>query len=146
MIVKDRKYSSIHPNDSHEAYTEHCIDRKGTRTSLKQSSLVTYIKAVGESVILFEATTKEPLSKVPEGLPGSKSVVCAERKVSNLGDPLSSCFVRKDTPTQRRPSGNSGEVRSFHNTPRRSRRPHGEGNDAITQPSQEICPGHVEPV
>ena len=94
-----------YPNDSHEAYTENCIDRKGNRTSLKQFSLVTSIKAVGEDVILSETETKESFCETLEGLPGSKSVVCAERNVGNLGDPFGSCLVRKELPTKRRHSG-----------------------------------------
>jgi len=48
------------PNDAGEAYTENHAGRKGARTSLKQSSLVTPDNAVGEGVILSKANTKEP--------------------------------------------------------------------------------------
>ena len=78
----------LYPNDSHEAYTENRIDRKGNRTPLKRFSLVTSIKAVGQGVILSETNTKEPSCEALEELPGSKSVVCAERNVGNLGAPL----------------------------------------------------------
>ncbi len=100
------------PNDSCEAYTENRVDRKGNRTSLKQFSLVTSIKAVGQGVILSETNTKEPSCEALEEPSGSKSVVCAERNVGNLGDPLSSCRDRKERPTKRRSSGYSWGVRS----------------------------------
>ena len=50
----------IYPNDSYEAYTGNHVSRKGTRTPLKQFSLVTIVKAVGQGVMLSEANTKEP--------------------------------------------------------------------------------------
>ena len=133
-----------HPNDSHEAYTGNRIDRKGNRASLKQFSLVTSIKAVGQGVILSETNTKEPFCEALEELPGSKSVVCAERNVGNLGDPLSSCRDRKERPTQRRSSGYFWGVRSSHSTWRRESRPRGKGDDADTQSAQEICSRHGE--
>jgi len=132
------------PNDSHEAYTENRIDRKGNRTSLKQFSLVTSIKAVGQGVILSETNTKEPFCKALEELPGSQSVVCAERNVGNLGAPLSSCVDRKELATQRRSSGYSWGVRSSHSTRRRESRPRGEGDDVDTQFAQETCSRHGE--
>ncbi len=132
------------PNDSCEAYTENHIDRKGNRTSLKQFSLVTSIRAVGQGVILPETNTKEPFSKALEEPPGSQSVVCAERNVGNLGAPLSSCVDRKERATQRRSSGYSWGVRSSHSTRRRESRPHGEGDDVDTQSAQEICSRHGE--
>ncbi len=138
LLIKSIKQTfDFQPNDSYEAYTENCIDRKGNRTSLKQFSLVTAIKAVGQGVILSKTETKEPFCKVLEELPGSKSVVCAERNVGNLGDPFGSCIARKELPTIRRHSGYLRGVRSFHSTLRRESRPHGEGNDVITQPAQE---------
>jgi len=50
------------PNNADEAYTENHAGRKGERTSLKQSSPVTSINAVGEGVITPEANTKGPSS------------------------------------------------------------------------------------
>jgi len=47
-------------NNAGEAYTENHAGRKGERTFLKQSSLVTPFNAVGEGVILSEANTKGP--------------------------------------------------------------------------------------
>ncbi len=144
LIESIKQTCDFQPNDSCEAYTENRIDRKGNRTSLKQFSLVTFVKAVGQGVILSETNTKEPLCKALEGLPGSKSVVCAERNVGNLGAPFDSCSDRKELPTQRRHSGYLRGVRSFHSTLRRESRPHGEGNDVITQSAQEICSRHGE--
>jgi len=71
-------------------------------------------------------------------------VVCAERNVGNLGGPFGSCPARKELPTSRRHSGYLRGVRSFHSTLRRESRPHGEGNDVVTQPAQEICSRHGE--
>ena len=134
----------LYPNDSHEAYTENRIDRKGNRTPLKRFSLVTSIKAVGQGVILSETNTKEPSCEALEELPGSKSVVCAERNVGNLGAPLSSCRDRKELPTRRRRSGYTRGVRSSRSTWRRESRPRGKGDDADTQSAQEICSRHGE--
>ncbi len=144
LIESIKQTFYFQPNDSCEAYTENCIDRKGNRTSLKQFSLVTSIKAVGQGVMLSETKTKEPQCKALEELPGSKSVVCAERNVGNLGDPFGSCIARKELPTKRRHSGYLRGVRSFHSTLRRESRPRGEGNDGITQSAQEICSRHGE--
>ena len=128
----------IDPNDSHEAYTGNHVGRKGNRTPLKQFSLVTYFNAVGQGVILSETNTKEPHGKVLEGLSGSKSVACVERNVGNLGGLKGSCANRKEKPTQRRFSGYSWGVRSFHSTLRRESRSHGVGNDGTTQSAKEI--------
>ena len=90
------------PNDSHEAYTENRIDRKGDRTFLKRFSLVTSIKAVGQGVILSETNTKEPLCKALEELPKGQSVVCVERNVGNLGAPLWFLLSQEGTGNQKK--------------------------------------------
>ena len=41
-------------------------------------------------------TQRERFGEFSEGLPGStKSVVCVERSVKNVGDPLGSCAVQR---------------------------------------------------
>ena len=86
---KQQSRPDLSLNEAVEAYTGNHADRKGKCIPLKQYSLVTSKRAVDEGVILSEVKTKAPKKKdeEPEELPGSKSVVCMERYVRNLGDP-----------------------------------------------------------
>jgi hypothetical protein len=87
---KQQSRADLSLNEAVEAYTGKHADRKGKCTPLKQYSLVTIKRAVDERVILIEVKTKTPWRRKDEEseeLPGSKSVVCMERYVRNLGDP-----------------------------------------------------------
>ena len=51
----------IKPNDSHEAYTENHVDRRGDRTPLSLIQPRQIQKADGDGFNSSEANTKEPL-------------------------------------------------------------------------------------
>ena len=81
----------MNPNDPAEAYTGNHIDRRGDRTP---RSLIQPRKAWMQMAMVL--TCQKPIQRdregeIPEGLPGStKSAVCVERSVENLGDPSGS--------------------------------------------------------
>src|SRR6185295_20214547 len=88
---------------------------------------------------LQKPTQRTRIGERPEGLSGStKSVVCVERSVKNLGDPDGSC-CRQVGDAERGADGRQG-VRSAHSTRSRESRAHGEGADRKTEPVQETLP------
>ena len=62
----------LEPNKTCEAYTGNHIGQRGDRKSLNVCySLVSGIKADGDSIVLLEANTRNHYGKVLDGPPGS---------------------------------------------------------------------------